>query len=80
MLRQIQGLGEVMRQWIDSKTYTPVTIDACTPEQLAAAAERNKRKEAAFAEQVPPCWSTPFYSPPETCGVLWRWRHIMQMV
>ncbi len=43
----VQGLGTVMREWIDAGTYMPLTAATCTEEQQAAAAARFRQKQSA---------------------------------
>lgn len=42
-----QGLGTVMREWIDNGTYAPLTTASCTRDELAAAARRYAAEKAA---------------------------------
>ena len=48
-LLQVQGLGALLREWIDAGAYTPVTSEACTPQQQAAALRRWQVKADAAA-------------------------------
>lgn len=38
---KVQTLGTAVREWIDSGSYSPVTTESCTPDQLAAMITRS---------------------------------------